>query len=62
MKNIINEINKEYSLVEASLNKLYKSIFIIGKSENIIEHEMMELSVLLENLGISINELDENIK
>ena len=62
MKNIINEINKEYSLAEASLNKLYKSIFIIEKSKNIIEHEMMELSVALEDLGISINELNENIK
>ena len=62
MKSIINEINKEYSLVEASLNKLYKSILIIEDNKNIIKHEMMELSVALENLGISINELDENIK
>ena len=62
MKNIINEINKEYSLVEASLNKLYKSILITEDNKNIIKHEMMELSVALENLGISINELDENAR
>ena len=62
MKNIIKEMNEEYSLVEASLNKLYRSIFIIENSKNIIEHEMMELSLALENLGISINELDENIR
>ena len=62
MKNIINEINREYSLVEASLNKLYKSILITEDNKNIIKHEMMELSVALENLGISINDLDENIR
>ena len=62
MKNIINEINKEYSLIETSLNRLYKSIFITEDNKNMIECEMMELSVALENLGISINELNENIK
>lgn len=62
MKNIIKEINEEYLLVEASLNKLYKSILITEDNKNIIKHEMMELSVALENLGISINDLEENIR
>ena len=60
MKNIIKEMNKEYLLVESLLNKLHKSIFIIEEDMDIIEHEFMELSVELENLGLSIWELSEN--
>ena len=41
MKNIIKEINEKYLLVESLLNKLHKSIFIIGKDTEIIEHEFI---------------------
>ena len=61
MKNIIKEINKEYLLVESLLNKLHKSIFIIEKDIEIIEHEFMELGLELENLGLSIGELSESL-
>ena len=60
MKNIIKEINEEYLLVESLLDKLHKSIFIIGKDAEIVKHEFMELSVIFSNLGISIGELSKN--
>ena len=61
MKTIINQINKEYGPVEKQLEKVSKSIFRIHKDTDLIEHEIMELSTELENLGLSINELNENI-
>ena len=61
MKSIIKEIKKEYLLVEDLLENTHKSIFIIENDKEIIEHRMMELSIALENLGISINELDEMV-
>ena len=61
MKDIIKEIKKEYLLVEDLLENTHKSIFIIENDKEIIEHRMMELSIALENLGISINELDEMV-
>ena len=61
MRNIIKEMNEEYLLVETLLEKLHKSIFIIEKDIEIIEHEFLELSVAFENLGISISELSENV-
>ena len=61
MKTIVNQINKEYISVEKQLEKVSKSIFRIHKDTDLIEHEIMELSTELENLGLSINELNENI-
>ena len=61
MKNIIKEINEEYLLAEVLLNKLHKSILITKEDIEVIEHEIMELSIVLENLGISINKLDEMV-
>ena len=61
MKTIINQINKEYISVEKQLEKVSKSIFRIHKDTDLLEHEIMELSTELENLGLSINELNENI-
>ena len=61
MKTIINQINIEYDSVEKQLEKVSKSIFSIHKDTELIEHEIMELSTELENLGLSINELNENI-
>lgn len=61
MKTIVNQINKEYISVEKQLEKVSKSIFRIHKDTDLLEHEIMELSTELENLGLSINELNENI-
>ena len=61
MTTIVNQINKEYISVEKQLEKVSKSIFRIHKDTDLIEHEIMELSTELENLGLSINELNENI-
>ena len=61
MKDIIKEIKKEYLLIEDLLENTHKYIFIIENDKEIIEHRIMELSIALENLGISINELDEMV-
>ena len=61
MKTIVNQINKEYISIEKQLEKVSKSIFRIHKDTDLLEHEIMELSTELENLGLSINELNENI-
>ena len=61
MRTIINQINKEYISIEKQLEKVSKSIFRIHKDTDLLEHEIMELSTALENLGLSINELNENI-
>ena len=44
-----------------NLPKVSKSIFRIHKDTDLLEHEIMELSTELENLGLSINKLNENI-
>lgn len=54
---MVKEIKSDYKLVEELFDKVYKSIFIQSKEIEIIEHEMLELSSALENLGISINNL-----
>ena len=54
-------MNVEYSSIERQLDKISKSIFTIHKDTDLISHEIMELSTELENLGISLNELNERI-
>ena len=61
IKDIVNQMNVEYSLIEKQLDKISKSIFTIHKDTDLINHEIMELSTELENLGISLNELNERI-
>ena len=61
MKNIIHEINEDYCLVDSLLEQVSKSIFTINKDTDLVEHEIMELSVALENLGLSLNKLNETI-
>lgn len=61
IKDIVNQMNVEYSSIERQLDKISKSIFTIHKDTDLINHEIMELSTELENLGISLNELNERI-
>ena len=61
IKAIVYQMNKEYNLIEKQLDKISKSIFTIHKDTDLINHEIMELSTELENLGISLNELNERI-
>lgn len=61
MENIIHEINEDYCLVDNLLEQVSKSIFTINKDTDLVEHEIMELSVALENLGLSLNKLNEII-
>ena len=61
IKDIVYQMNKEYNLIEKQLDKISKSIFTIHKDTDLINHEIMELSTELENLGISLNELNERI-
>lgn len=61
IKDIVNQMNVEYNLIEKQLDKISKSIFTIHKDTDLINHEIMELSTELENLGISLNELNERI-
>ena len=61
IKDIVYQTNKEYNLIEKQLDKISKSIFTIHKDTDLINHEIMELSTELENLGISLNELNERI-
>lgn len=61
IKDIVDQMNEEYSSIEKQLEKVSKSIFRIHKDTDLLEHEIMELSTELENLGLSINELNENI-
>ena len=61
IKDIVNQMNVEYSSIEKQLDKISKSIFTIHKDTDLINHEIMELSTELENLGISLNELNERI-
>ena len=61
IKDIVNQMNAEYNLIEKQLDKISKSIFTIHKDTDLINHEIMELSTELENLGISLNELNERI-
>lgn len=61
MENIIHEINEDYRLIDSLLEQVSKSIFTINKDTDLLEHEIMELSVALENLGLSLNKLNEII-
>ena len=61
IKDIVYQMNKEYNLIEKQLDKISKSIFTIHKDTDLINHEIMELSTELENLGISLNELNERM-
>ena len=61
IKDIVNQMNVEYSSIEKQLDKISKSIFTIHKDTDLINHEIMELSTELENLGISLNELNERV-
>lgn len=61
IKKIVNQMNKEYNSLEEQLDKVSRSIFTINKDTELINHEIMELSTELENLGISLNELNERI-
>lgn len=61
IKDIVNQMNVGYSSIERQLDKISKSIFTIHKDTDLISHEIMELSTELENLGISLNELNERI-
>ena len=61
IKDIVYQMNVEYNLIEKQLDKISKSIFTIHKDTDLINHEIMELSTELENLGISLNELNERI-
>ena len=61
IKDIVNQMNVEYNLIEKQLDKISKSIFTIHKDTDLINHEIMELSTELENLGISLNELNERV-
>ena len=62
IKDIVYQMNEEYSSIEKQLDKISKSIFTIHKDTDLINHEIMELSTELENLGISLNELNERIR
>ena len=53
----MKNINSEYELVEKLFDKVYISIFIQNKEIEILEHEMLELSLAIENLGISLNNI-----
>ena len=57
MKNILKQMNEEYIIAEKQLDKVSKIIFSINSDTDILEHEVMELGIHLENLGLYINEL-----
>ena len=57
MKNILKQMNEEYIIAEKQLDKISKVIFSINSYKYILEHEIMELGIHLENLGLYINEL-----
>ena len=57
----MKNINSEYELVEKLFDKVYISIFIQNKEIEILEHEMLELSLAIENLGISLNNIKNKI-
>lgn len=57
--NILQEINQEYSLIEKQLDKVIKTISSIDANTNILEHDVMHLGGLIENLGLSLNELGD---
>ena len=61
MKERMHEVNKEYIIVEKLLDKVYNSMFTIQKDADLIKHEIEELSIALENLGLSLHELSNLI-
>ena len=62
IKNIVDQMNKEYNSIEKQLDKVSKSIFIMYDNTELIDYEIMELSTDIENLGISLNELNKRIE
>ena len=54
---ILSTMNEEYIIAEKQLDKISKVIFSINSDTYILEHEIMELGIHLENLGLYINEL-----
>lgn len=59
MYQLSKQLREEYDLIEKQLDKVSKVILTIDENTNLLEHEVMELSVLLENLGLSLNELED---
>lgn len=59
MYQLSRQLREEYELIEKQLDKVSKVILTIDENTNLLEHEVMELSVLLENLGLSLNELED---
>lgn len=57
MKDILKQMNEEYIIAEKQLDKISKVISSINSETDILEHEVMELGIHLENLGLYINEL-----
>ena len=57
MKDILKQMNEEYIIAEKQLDKISKVISCINSETDILEHEVMELGIHLENLGLYINEL-----
>ena len=57
MKDILKQMNEEYIVTEKQLDIVSKAIFSINSDTDILEHEIMELGIHLENLGLYINEL-----
>lgn len=58
MHQLSEQLNEEYNLIEKQLDKVSKTIFSIDENTNILEHEVMHLGTLIENLGLSLNELE----
>lgn len=61
MDKLIKQAQKEFDEIDKMLNKAHKSIFILEDSMNVIEHEFMELYTSIENLGITLNELEGSL-
>lgn len=57
---LIKEMQIEHELVENQLNTISRLIFSINDNTNLLEHEVMYLGLLIENLGLSIEELNAN--
>lgn len=58
---ILKQMNKEYNSIENQLDKVVKALRTMNSDTEILDHEIMELSTEIENLGLSINELEEHI-
>lgn len=58
---ILKTIKEEYDSLDKQFEKAYKSIFIIEDTIQNIDHEMIALSLEIENIGITINQLCERL-